>query len=308
MNAGYIILIIVVLNAMLALARSIASRGIQFDLYNLSLLAVCLGGVGTQIVSPRWGGFAALTLWLFLVALPEVLRHRRRSVVIDEKTGDVIPQSARSSRHSQPASPITKIIIVLNVIGFAIEFFVGALQDKTLLFELGAAYAPAIRNGDWWRLLTAQYLHFDILHLGCNMIGLMALGPFVEAVLGKIRVFALYTICGACGMLAVTMLGSIGMTNPDSLLIGASAGVLGLVGITGGIFARLHFSGRSAVAAKQLKAIGQILALQMVFDFMVPQVSSTAHLGGAITGFLLGLIQKPRFRVVVVDEGVDPPR
>lgn len=302
MNTGYIILIIVVLNAALALFRSVRSRGLLFDTYNLSLISVCLGGIGTQYYSPRWGGFVALALWLFLVAVPEVVRHRRRAVVIDESTGRAIPQQNRSQDKSQLSSPVTKTLIILNVIGFLIEFVTGATRDREVLYSLGVAFTPAIRDGEWWRLLSAQYLHFDILHLGCNMIGLMSLGPFVENVLGRVKMFLLYTLCGTCGMLAVTVIGSLGFGNPNAFLMGASAGVLGLVGIIGGIFARLHYSGGSTIAAKQLKAIGQILALQLVFDFMVPQVSSTAHIGGAITGFILGLLQRPKFRVVEVDE------
>jgi membrane associated rhomboid family serine protease len=73
------------------------------------------------------------------------------------------------------------------------------------------------------------------------------------------------------------------------VLMGASASVLGLVGIQAALSLSILRSTGSLVAKAQLASMTQIIVLQMVFDFMVPEVSSTAHMGGAAIGFLLGM-------------------
>jgi membrane associated rhomboid family serine protease len=79
------------------------------------------------------------------------------------------------------------------------------------------------------------------------------------------------------------------------ILLGASGAVLGLVGIQGAIALRALRQHENIAAKAQLSAMIQIVVLQALFDSMVPQVSSTAHLGGAAIGFVLGMLMyRPR--------------
>jgi membrane associated rhomboid family serine protease len=74
------------------------------------------------------------------------------------------------------------------------------------------------------------------------------------------------------------------------VLVGASANVLGLVGIAAASALRKYRVSRSAIAKAQLSTMAQIVLLQVIFDSLVPQVSSRAHIAGAAVGFLFGLI------------------
>jgi membrane associated rhomboid family serine protease len=142
-------------------------------------------------------------------------------------------------------------------------------------------------DGQWWRIFTAQFLHWGLLHLLFNMIGLWILGPFVETMVGSWRYICLYLLCGAGGMVIAWAAAVLGPNPYPVVMVGASASVLGLVGAQAAI-ALLAYQRSGNLAAKaQLTSMAQIVILQAFFDMMVPQVSSTAHIGGAATGFLV---------------------
>jgi membrane associated rhomboid family serine protease len=283
MQTGSIICLFVALSATLSVLKRVRA-GLPFFSYpSLALLTVIAGTVGSLVLLPRWSGFTALALWLSLVAVPEILHHRRT----EQSTSGT---GNGSTAGSLSFSIATGTIIALNVLAFLGELATGALSNRRQLYEIGAAYTPAILDGQWWRLLTAQFLHFDVLHLACNLVGLVSLGPFVEVTLGRLKFLFVYLLSGVGGLAAATAADLFLFHNSHSLLLGASAGVLGLVGAAAGIFGKVAIYGGSGLARKQLKAIGQILLLQMIFDFLVPQVSSTAHIGGAISGGLLGFM------------------
>ena len=154
--------------------------------------------------------------------------------------------------------------------------------------QLGALYTPLLEQGEWWRLLSAQFMHWGVLHLFCNMLGLWFLGPLTESILGPLRYIMAYLLCGAGGML-VAFGASLVATTPHSIvLLGASASVLGLVGIQAAFSLKAFRRSGSMVAKAQLASMLQIVVLQGIFDLLVPKVSSTAHIGGAAVGFVLG--------------------
>jgi rhomboid protease GluP len=283
MQTGSIICLFVALSATLSMLKH-ARAGLPLLSYPfLALIAVIAGAIGSLIVFPNWSGFVALSLWLFLVAIPEIVHHRRL-----QQGANRLPE--RSWDNRQPLHLVTWTIVALNVLAFLGELTTGALNDRRQLYLLGAAYTPAILEGQWWRLLTAQFLHFDVLHLACNLVGLFSLGPFVELTLGRFKFLSVYLLSGFGGLATATAADVLLFPDSQSLLLGASAGVLGLVGAAAGIFGKIALHGASGLAAKQLRALGQVLLLQMIFDFMVPQVRSTAHIGGAISGCVLGFL------------------
>jgi membrane associated rhomboid family serine protease len=181
----------------------------------------------------------------------------------------------------------TKLLIGMNVAVFALQVSRGATDDAAEFVELGAVFSPLLAEGEWWRIFTAQFLHWGALHLTFNMLGLWILGRTVEAMIGLWRYIVLYLICGAGGMLIAW---GTSLLSPDPhpiILLGASASVMGLVGTQAAI-ALLAYRYTGSIAAKaQLNSMIQIVVLQAVFDMMVPEVSSTAHIGGAAVGFCL---------------------
>lgn len=204
----------------------------------------------------------------------------------------------------------TKLLIGTNVAVFAFQMSRGATNDAAEFVDLGAVFSPLLAEGEWWRIFTAQFLHWGALHLTFNMLGLWLLGRTVEAMIGFWRYISLYLLCGAGGMLIAW---GASLLSPDPhpiILLGASASVMGLVGTQAAIALLAYRHTGSLVAKAQLNSMTQIVFLQAVFDMMVPEVSSTAHIGGAAVGFCLtyGFVRRkirkaqPRGVAVMADE------
>jgi membrane associated rhomboid family serine protease len=195
----------------------------------------------------------------------------------------------KSGRRSLPW-PATKILIALNCIGFGVQLYFGAATDLEQIVKVGALYGPLLEQGEWWRLLSSQFLHLGALHLGCNMLGLSFLGPMVENTIGTVRFFITYVVSGVGGMLIAWTLYTAGLADTPVILVGASASILGMVGVTAANSLIQYRRSGSPLAKAQLGTMVQIVVMQAVFDSLVPEVSSVAHLGGAATGFLVGLV------------------
>lgn len=184
---------------------------------------------------------------------------------------------------------ITYTTIILNLVFFVLEIYFGGSENFNTLYRLGALVPKEVIAGEWWRLLTANFLHFGEVHLFTNMLGLALFGPLVEKNLGSYRYLLAYLTIGILSMLSFTIIG-VNFGYQNTLLVGASAAIMGLVGITSVIFFRDWRKSKSKVAAKQLRIIVIIIILQSIFDILIPQVSFLSHVLGLIIGFILGNI------------------
>ena len=268
MNINHILLIVAVLNLsgdLFNIMRFKAQIPRWIRWANLLALAAC----GTAwLLMPEEAGFIAMGIVAtYMIAIKVGTRTRAR--------GEPLP------------SPATKLLIGLNCLAFGVQYLSGATDNPEVFITLGAAFSPLLSEGDWWRIFTAQFLHWGFMHLLFNMMGLWILGPFVETMVGFWRYIGLYLLCGAGGMLIAWTVAIITPAPYPVVMVGASASVLGLVGAQAAI-ALLAYQRSGNLAAKaQLSSMTQIVVLQALFDMMVPQVSSTAHIGGAATGFLV---------------------
>ena len=185
-----------------------------------------------------------------------------------------------------------QLFIVLNILAFLAEMKLGGSTDLTVLFRLGGLAPETVRNGQWWRLVAANFLHFGALHLTMNMLGLWALGPLVESSLGFLRFTFVYLLSGigAMGIVLTWLL----ITGRDELLVGASACVMGLVGSTGAILWRGWQQQKARIAGRRLISVLFIVAMQTLFDWLIPQVSMMAHLSGVFIGFGITLLVNRR--------------
>lgn len=131
-------------------------------------------------------------------------------------------------------------------------------------------------NGEWYRLLTAGFLHFGLLHIGMNMFILWQLGNLLEPELGRIRFAGIY--------FASLIGGSIGalILSPNAFTGGASGAVFGLMAAAAVI---LHRRGINVMQT----GIGTTLILNLVITFALPGVSIGGHLGGMFVGALIGI-------------------
>jgi len=188
----------------------------------------------------------------------------------------------------------TQMILMLNTLMFVAEIRIGGSTDLETLHRLGAMFPTAVQGGEWWRLIAAIFLHFGPVHLLMNMLALWVLGPFAEFAFGLRRFLCVYLLSGI-GSMGVVMVFASG-ARADQLTVGASGCVMGLVGATGALMLRGWLRERALTARKRLVLMLAILAMQTLFDALVPQVSMTAHLSGAGIGFALGMLLSDRLK------------
>ena len=131
----------------------------------------------------------------------------------------------------------------------------------------------------WYRLVSAGFLHFGILHLAMNMILLYQLGQMLEAPLGRARFALLYFACLLGGSLGALVIQGGG----GGLHGGASGAVFGLMGATA------VGMQRRGVNVFQT-GIGATLAINLLLTFTIPGISIGGHVGGVVTGALLGTV------------------
>ncbi|MGK7872705.1 MAG: rhomboid family intramembrane serine protease [Xenococcaceae cyanobacterium] len=178
-------------------------------------------------------------------------------------------------------------LIGLNLLFFALEIVSGGSENSYTLYRLGALVPQEVWSGQWWRLLSANFLHFGWLHLFTNMLGLYFLGQFVEFTLGIGRYLVAYLVSGVGSMLAFSIL-ALSLGDQNQILVGASAAIMSLIGVIGAIFLRLWRQEKSRIAARRLRFLFLIIGLQFAFDLTTPRVSFLSHLFGLILGFFSG--------------------
>ncbi len=178
---------------------------------------------------------------------------------------------------------VTWGLIAASVVMFVVEVLAGGSTDEATLVKLGAVSVPLVVQGEIWRLLASTFLHYGFLHLALNMVGLYLFGPFVERFLGGWRYLTVYLLAGSGAAGAVVLREM--LRGSGALLVGASGGIMGLVGATAYPMLRGWVSDRSRPARAQLSRIVLILGLQTIFDVSIPEVSFMAHFCGMLFGF-----------------------
>jgi membrane associated rhomboid family serine protease len=199
------------------------------------------------------------------------------------------------SGHFGGRAPITTLLLIVNIMMFGITWVAtvsagegGGLRilwgmNGEVLYRFGASFPAAIFGGhEWWRLVTALFLHGGLIHIGMNMMVLMQVGPALEELYGSAMFFFLYIFTGMVGFLTSAMLGHFS--------VGASAALLGLIGLMLAITTK-----RGGAYMRQLRSqlISSIVFL-FVLGFMGTGIDNSAHLGGLAAGFALGKLLPDR--------------
>ena len=202
------------------------------------------------------------------------------------------PPTAFGSDRRWPTVAVA-IFIVLNLVMFLAEMKLGGSTNPLTLHRLGAMEPWAIRyGGQYWRMLTALFLHFGPLHLLFNLYALFVIGPGLERIIGSIRFALYYLLAGLGSSIGVFLLRLSDLSRPEQL-VGASGCVMGIVGVWAGYLVRHR---HEPFAGRRLKNIVLIVAIQTAFDLSTPQISMAAHLSGLATGLVLGLLVTARAR------------
>ena len=176
-----------------------------------------------------------------------------------------------------------KILLAVLLTGFVAQVVFGSELIASLL-----AFEPylILVYEQWWRIATCSLVHAGGLHFASNAIGVVVLGPFLAQYFGSTR-FLLFFLCAVVGAsLWMLLLMWLSMVEPKPM-IGASGGVMGLIGGYLSFYVASYWRTGSLYHREQLKSVLLIIALQTVFDISTPQVSFLAHFGGLISGIFL---------------------
>jgi membrane associated rhomboid family serine protease len=184
----------------------------------------------------------------------------------------------RTGAGSRRINAVTMALIGINVLVYLAELAAGGRAqsgtDNTIYYH-GVLFGPFVAAGDWWRLITAAFLHYGPAHLATNMLSLYFVGSVLEQVLGRWRYLLLYLVAGVGGSAGALLV------TPDSPTVGASGAIFGVLG------ALLVLERRGNIATG-----GQVLGLiilNLVITFAIPGISIGGHVGGLITGVVLML-------------------
>jgi len=183
---------------------------------------------------------------------------------------------------------ITPLIIDINVLLFILMVITSKkaetimLPDNESLIAWGANFKPYTLDGQWWRLFTSIFEHIGIIHLVMNMYALLYAGIFLEPLLGKLRFTTAYIVTGLFASLASLW------WHDSSVGAGASGAIFGMYGV----FLALLLTNliEKTVRQQLLKSIGIFIVLNVVIGVSSGFVDNAAHLGGLISGFLIGFI------------------
>ena len=183
------------------------------------------------------------------------------------------------------------IIIVINVLLFVFELTRGVslMSPRTSdMIDWGANVAALSLTGDAWRLFSSMFLHIGLIHILFNMYMLFAFGPVVERMFGSARFTLIYLWSGLFGSLVSAM------WHGAQMQIVVAAGASGaLMGISGAFVGHWMVSNARGVSQESLSMRGplaQTIGLNLVLGFINPGVDNACHVGGLISGVVLGAV------------------
>ena len=232
------------------------------------------------------------------IRCPEHAGARPRAVAAATKPAAVAGKTVRrtAARHGYviPEFSATRLLVIANVAVYLLELLTGSgiNGNSGWIFQHGAlvingryfghqlgAFPPGyplgtvgLEHGEWWRLITAAFLHYGPIHLGMNMLALWWLGQPVEAALGRTRYLLIYFTAGLAGSTGALLL------NPNDVTVGASGAIFGILGAL--FVLEYHATGRVVGQAMTL------IVINIAFSFAVPNISIGGHLGGLAAGVL----------------------
>lgn len=173
------------------------------------------------------------------------------------------------------------VLLGINVAVFVLQLVLGGPSGTGRLVEMGAMVPPLIVEGQYWRLVTAMFLHIGPLHLAFNMFGLHIFGGLVEGTFGTVRFLGVYFSSGVFASAVSFALGS-----PNRIAAGASGAIFGLLGAWLAYNVR-----RRSLASAQANIQGALLlvGVNLLLGFSVRGIDNLAHLGGLVGGVVAGL-------------------
>ncbi len=190
-----------------------------------------------------------------------------------------VTKGVRRAAFEGTGAKVTKALIGVNVAVYVAELATGGGVNGTgsTIYLHGVLFGPLLEQGEWWRLMTAAFLHYGPVHLLLNMVALYWFGSLLEERIGSGRYLLLYLVSGLAGS-AGALLWSNGFLTPT---VGASGAIFGILG-AGLVLERQrdYVFGGSALG---------VIVINFVFTFSISGISKGGHIGGLVGGILCAL-------------------
>lgn len=171
------------------------------------------------------------------------------------------------------------IIIIINSFVFILPYlvsFAGRYDSFTNLQQLGIMNRFDVRDGEWYRLLTSNYLHADVIHILVNMYSLYSVGGSVLSFFKPFGFFLIYTLSGITGSFFSFL-----FNNNAGGSLGASGAIMGLLGSL--LSLAFYYNDSSLITTIFIN-----IAIIALYGFLIPQIDNWGHLGGFIAGVVVG--------------------
>jgi membrane associated rhomboid family serine protease len=190
-----------------------------------------------------------------------------------------VTTGVRRAAFEGTGAKVTKALIGINVAVYVAELATGGGVNGTgsTIYLKGVLFGPLLEQGEWWRLVTAAFLHYGPIHLLLNMVALYWFGSLLEERIGSGRYLLLYLVSGISGS-AGALLWSNGFLTPT---VGASGAIFGILG-AGLVLERQrdYVFGGSALG---------VIVINFVFTFSISGISKGGHIGGLVGGVICAL-------------------
>lgn len=210
-------------------------------------------------------------------------RRRCYSARVTEQAGPV----QATPTPLAPATIVAWTLAAANVGMFLALELSGGSESRRALIQLGAKIGPLIDQGQYWRLITAAFLHVGPGHLFFNLAALLTFGRLAEVIFGHSRFLVIYLLAAVASTVA-------SYAFLPGLSVGASGALFGIGGALVVFYAINHrLSGPTG--RSQLTGYAMLLAANAAFGFFQPGIDNYGHLGGLVAGAVLGFFLAPRF-------------
>lgn len=250
----------------------------------------------------RWifGSFLiGCLVWLLMINTPifdEEALAKFKSGTVEKSTRE---DSVLGLLLPQKAYFITPVIIDLNLLVFMVMVFYGlglVSFNAADLITWGANYKPVTTNGQWWRLVSGIFLHGGLMHLLANMVGLIFVGIFLEPLLGRTKYAVIYVVTGIIA--SITSL----WWHSASVSVGASGAIFGLYGVFLALLLVKVFP--KEVSKAFLVSTVIFVGYNLVMG-LTGGIDNAAHIGGLVSGFIIGLFLSPKLKGNVTYEPIE---
>lgn len=202
----------------------------------------------------------------------------------------------KQAENKKPAVTIT--LVIINIMVFVIMELIGDTENTVFMMKTGAVWPPFILDGQYWRLVTSNFMHFGFEHIMNNMLVLACAGPILEKALGHIRYLILYLFAGIGG--SVLSFLQMLYSGTYAVAAGASGAIFGIIGAL--LWIVIRHKGRYETLTG--KGLLFMIVISLYYGISSGEVDNWGHIGGVVMGFLLSVIfyRKPRKTVDFSDE------